>query len=325
MSNKWDIWNIKNTTSHRNSKAYTISFIVLSSIALLLNVFVNIVMLCNKKLRRRPSNKFLMNLLISDGFVCISLISYSVYLMVTWEDEKSFYENYPLHRTFVIIVDVVVCLSVSNFSLITLDRLIAVKWPFFYEDSIPTKQVFIAINVVWVITVVYGIILIILFNTLDHKISRNLGKIAFIVVVIAGFITLLTTNCFVFVEARKQLRAIEKMFVIVPSDKSNKKIEFRKKQFRLVRINIGLIICFFLFWINAVIIRIKLLVYPIEELHLYFEYFVAAAYLAHLYYLCNPIWYVTLNHDVRQEVKLLFKQKIVKDSFDHFLNSWNER
>lgn len=132
MSNKWDIWNIKNTTSHRNSKAYTISFTVLSSIALLLNVFVNIVMLCNKKLRRRPSNKFLMNLLISDRFVCISLISYSVYLMVTWEDEKSFYENYPLHRTFIIIIDVVVCLSVSNCSLITLDRLIAVKWPFFY-------------------------------------------------------------------------------------------------------------------------------------------------------------------------------------------------
>ena len=305
MSNKSDIWNTEYATSHRNSKAYTISFIVLSSLALLLNIFVNIVMLCNKKLRRRPSNNFLLNLLISDGCVCISLISYSVYLMATWDDEKLFYENYPLHRTFILIIDVVVCLSVSNFSLITLDRLVAVKWPFFYQDRIHTKQVFIAITVVWVITLIYGIILIILYNALDHKTSRNLRNIAFVIVVIPGFITLLTTNGFVFVEASKQLRTIEKIFVVL-SDKSNKKIEFRKKEFRLVRINIGLILCFFLFWINTVIIRFKLLVYSDEEEHLYFEYFVAAAYLVHLYYLCNPLWYVTLNHDVRQEVKLIF-------------------
>ena len=312
LSNKSDIWNTKNATSHDNHKTYTISFIVLSFFALLLNIFVNIVMLCNKKLRRRPSNKFLLNLLLSDGFVCVSLISYHACLMVTGDDEESFYENYPLKRSFILFIDVVICLSVSNFSIITLDRLIAVKWPFFYEDRIHTKQAFIVITVVWVVTVAYGIILIILVNVLDHKTSRRLGHTAFIVVAITGFITLLTTNCFVFVEARKQLKAIEKIS-IVPSDKSNRKLEFRQKEFRLVRINIGLILCFFLFWINAVIIKFKLMVYPDEnQLHLHFEYVVAAVYLVHLYYLCNPLWYVTLNHDVKQEVKLLFKKKILK-------------
>ena len=168
------------------------------------------------------------------------------------------------------------------------------------------------ITVVWVVTVAYGIILIILFNVLEHKNSRRLGHVAFIAVAIAGFITLLTTNCFVFVEARKQLKAIEKTSV-VPNNKSNRKIEFRKKEFRLVRINIGLILCFFLFWINAVIVKFKLLVYADEnELHLHLEYVVAAVYLVHLYYLCNPLWHVTLNHDVKQEVKLFFKQKIVE-------------
>ena len=178
---------------------------------------------------------------------------------------------------------------------------------------------FIAITVAWVIiTFACGIILIILFNALDHRTSRHLPNIAFIIVVIAGFITLLTNNGFVFVEAGKQLRAIEKIFVVL-NDTSNKKIKFRKKEFRLVRINIGMILCSFLFWINNQVQTAD------EELHLYFEYFVAAAYLVHLYYLCNPLWYVTLSHDVRQEVKLLFKQKIVKDAFEHFLNYWNER
>ena len=313
MINKSDIWNTKYVTYHGiNHKVYTISFIVLSCFALLLIIFVNIVLLCNKKLRRRPSNKFLLNLLISDGLVCISFISYHVYLMITWDNEKSFYENYLLKKSFILLVDVVICLSVSNFSLITLDRLIAVKWPFFYEDRIHTKQAFTVITVVWVVTVAYGIILIILFNVLEHKNSRRLGHVAFIAVAIAGFITLLTTNCFVFVEARKQLKAIEKTSV-VPNNKSNRKIEFLKKEFRLVRINIGLILCFFLFWINAVIVKFKLLVYADEnELHLHLEYVVAAVYLVHLYYLCNPLWHVTLNHDVKQEVKLFFKQKIVE-------------
>ena len=257
MSNKSDTWNTENATSHRSSKGYAISFIVLSFLALLLNISVNTVMLCNKKLHRRPSNKFLLNLLISDGFVCISLISCTAYLMAAWDDEKLFYENYPLHRTFILIIDGVVCLSVSKFLLITLDRLIAVKWPFFYEDRIHTKQVFIAITVAWVIiTFACGIILIILFNALDHRTSRHLPNIAFIIVVIAGFITLLTSSGFVFVEAGKQLRAIEKIFVVL-NDTSNKKIKFRKKEFRLVRINIGMILCSFLFWINTVIIRFK--------------------------------------------------------------------
>ena len=44
------------------------------------------------------------------------------------------------------LIHVAVVLSMLNFTLITADRLIAVKWPFFYEDRIHIKQSVIAIS-----------------------------------------------------------------------------------------------------------------------------------------------------------------------------------
>ena len=57
-------------------KDYPISFMVLSFFALVLYTFVIILMLRNKKLRRKPANKFLLNILIADGIVCIAFISH---------------------------------------------------------------------------------------------------------------------------------------------------------------------------------------------------------------------------------------------------------
>ena len=144
-------------------KDYPISFMVLSFFALVLYTFVIILMLRNKKLRRKPANNFLLNILIADGIVCIAFISFAGEVFERWRAERNFYENYFKLETFNIFVDVAVVLSMLNFTLITVDRLIAVKWPFFYMDRIHTKESFIAIAVVWVITIVYAIVRIILF------------------------------------------------------------------------------------------------------------------------------------------------------------------
>ena len=183
-------------------------------------------------------------------------------------------------------------------------------------DRIHTKESFIAIAVVWVITIVYAIARIILFNVLDSQTSKYVGKITSGVLVTAGFMTLLMSNSFVFVEARRHLRKLEKISRNVEnisaesSDKSsNKERNFRKKEFRLVRINIGLILCFFLFWINFLIVSIKLLIHNDEmEPPLPMNYILASLYLLHMYYICNPLWYVTLSCDVKREVKKVFRK-----------------
>ena len=163
---------------------------------------------------------------------------YAGHVLEIWDDKKSFFENYFILQSCIIFVDVVVVLSMLNFTLITVDRLIAVKWPLFYVGRIDTKESFIAIAVVWGITVVYAVVMVTFFNVLDPLTSTYLGNIAFVVVVIAGFITLFISNSFVFVEARRHLRRAEKIscsiknISVEPSDKSNnKEKEIRKKEF----------------------------------------------------------------------------------------------
>ena len=212
---------------------------------------------------------------------------YAGHVLEIWDDKKSFFENYFILQSCIIFVDVVVVLSMLNFTLITVNPLIAVNWPLFYMGRIHTKESFIAIAVVWGITVVYAVVMVTFFNVLDPLTSTYLGNIAFVIVIIAGFITLFISNSFVFVEARRHLRRAEKIscsiknISVEPSDKSNnKEKEIRKKEFRLVRINIGLILCFFLFWINLLTFNIKQLVFADElEPPISLKYILASWYI----------------------------------------------
>ena len=238
-----------------------------------------------------------MNLLISDGIVCISLITYERQLLAVWDGSKSFVENYYILQSSVNFLFVAVVLSMLNLTLITLDRLIAVRWPFFYEDKVHTKQSFIAIAVVWGITIALAVVMVTLFNILHPQTARYIGNAAFIAVVLTGFITLLVSNSFVFVEARAQLKATEKVAYSIenislePSDNSkNKEKKFRKKEFKLVKNNIGLILCYFLFWINTLVLTVNMLAYADEvDPPIPLTYVLASWYLVHIYYIFNPL------------------------------------
>ena len=290
------------------SNTHTRNFIMLASFALLLDMFVILLMLWNKKLRKRRSNKLLLNLLISDGIVCVSFITYCANVMIASNDASSFYDLYLQQLKLFVLIDVVVLLSLFNLTLITLDRLIAVKWPFFYEERIQTKQILIAIGIIWAITIVHGIVLMILYHVLDRYTIFYLGNVVFLVVIITGFVVLLASNFFVFVEARRQLRAIEKISIEHLNKSQKRANKFRKKECRLVRINIGLVLCFFLFWINTLIITVKLLIYSDETCPpITARYMLVSWYLVYIYYISNPLWYVGLSQDVKQEVILFFK------------------
>lgn len=306
-----------NNTGHQNESSptkndviniHTRNAIVLSSFALSLDVFVVILILWNKKLRKRRANKLLLNLLVSDGIVCVSFIVYCANVMVTSNNASSFYDLYLQQRKFVVLTDVAVVLSLLNLTLITLDRLIAVKWPFFYDERIQTKQIFIAIGIIWATTITYGLILVLLYHVLDPDTTLYFGNVVFSVVTISGFIILLASNSFVFVEARKQLRAIKKVSVEHINKSKKRENKFRKKECRLVRLNAGLILYFFLFWINAVIITVKLLIYSDEiKPPINLRYVLASWYLVYIYYMFNPLWYVAMSYDVKREMILLFK------------------
>ena len=137
---------------------------------------------------------------------------------------------------FVIFVDVVVVLSMLDFTLITIDRLIPAKWPLFYVGRIHTKESLVAIAVVWGITIVYAVVMVILFNFLDPRTSRYLRNITFVVIVVTGFMALFVSNSFVFAEARRHLRRLKKIsrnidnIAAEPDDKLGKEKRKRKRE-----------------------------------------------------------------------------------------------
>ena len=81
--------NRSTTQSFHISQNYQTGFLVLSFFTLLMYIFVITSILWNKKLRKRLSNKFLANLLVSDGIISISFISFTEYSIKKW-DEKPF-------------------------------------------------------------------------------------------------------------------------------------------------------------------------------------------------------------------------------------------
>ena len=93
---------IANPIFFRGSQNYSRSFIILSSSALFLYISVIALTLRNKKLRHRPANKFLLNLFIPDGIVCISFMSYAGNLLGIWDDGKTFFKNYLILQTPII-------------------------------------------------------------------------------------------------------------------------------------------------------------------------------------------------------------------------------
>ena len=157
-------------------------------------------------------------------------------LLAIWEDEKTFFESCLTIRIFHILFYVVVVLSMLNFTLITADRLIAVKRPFFYMNRIYTKQSFIAIAIIWGFTIAYAILMITIFSVLYLRTSKYLGSITFLAVVITGFMALFISNSFVFVEARRHLRRLEKIsrsidnIAVEPDDKLAKEKRKRKRE-----------------------------------------------------------------------------------------------
>ena len=67
--------------------------------------------------------------------------------------------------------------------------------------------------------------------------------------------------------------------------------------------SIGLILCFFLFWINVLIVTNKMLIYADEiEPPIRIENTITSWYLVRVCYMCNPLWHVALSYDVKRKL-----------------------
>lgn len=278
-----------------------ISMVILSIIGIVLNGTISFIIMSNRRLRRRKSNKFLLNLLLSDMCVCVSFFCYSV---VNISDERM---NFDSHMTFAFLISVFMLLSLDNLIVVTLDRLIAVKWSFYYQNKLKAKHVYVTICAAWSITVLYFIILMVVRHSSTILIAFGLVHYSFLSVIIAGFVVMLVTNIIIYVEAKRQLRAISKTFVSATLSKTERgKNMQRHKECRLVRISMSMVLSFVIFWLPSVISCFYM---KVQETFLSEEYHYVSWCLVSLNYICDPLIYVALSKDVKTEIKRICRKR----------------
>ena len=281
----------------------SITILVLCIISTFLNLFAAMIIAFVGKLRKRRSNKFLLNLLISD--VCASLailIMVSCSLEIT-QDDMNFKDFVEKQLPLLIVICGFNLLSIANLISLTLDRLFAVKYPFIYQTSIKTKHVYIIISSAWILSLIYLIFLLVAWQQLEMSAIKQISSLSFLIVVLSGFVTLVLSNILIYFEAKKQLREISKTYVDNVNRKMSTKSLLQRRELRLIQINVGMVASFVLFLLPLLITKMYSYV---NNKFISLDFELAAWYLVCFKYIFDPIIYIALSHDVKEEIRRMY-------------------
>ena len=164
-------------------------FLVLSSVGLIENLLFIIVIITDRKLRRIVANKFFLNVTIwCFLFDCVGVVRSGVDLK-------------EVHIIDVLITTVVA--SALAITSLTLDRMLAIKFPYRYQ-ALPPWPSYLAIFLCWVMPLSY-LVASFVIGDYAKKFTRNC---IFVSTSIVTIISLLFSNIIIFIEAQKQLSKI---------------------------------------------------------------------------------------------------------------------
>ena len=278
--------------------------VVLNVVAAILNLFAASYIAFTRKVRKRKSNKLLLNLLSSD--LCVVVVHLSCILMDINKDinhcEDIFFDQFDSQ----ISIAVTMSLSLFNLVALTLDRFVAVKLPFFYQASIKTMHVYIVISGAWILPFIYLSVLLTIWRLNGVSVMVDITNLSFAVIVLSGFVTLAVSNAFIYFEARKQLRKMSKCLMENLNGKYTKKYMLQRGESRLVRINFGMVAAFTLFWSPTVVSRIYKY---IRSTCFSLEFELILCFFVCCNFIFDPIIYICLSHDVRKSIRnLLIKE-----------------
>ena len=302
--------NRSNFTSLRNSSHNEheddfgpyIGIIVLSIITMICNAIIVFIIARSRELRKRPSNKFLLNLMVSDLSVGIVMLCFSASVMALNSEEHEAEDHKPAPAAIGLLRGVLILLSVTNMILLSGDRLYAVKWTYRYIEVFTAGNVHTAVTVPWFLSVIYFIILLSLILNGNHETEKTAAHsiyVSFDVIAIIGFIILSSSSIAIYKAARSQLRRMRKTSVIAPTGALEMEKGFTAKERRLALINIGIVGKFVLLWLPSFIAMTYHLAYQ-TALSPHLDYL--AFYLILVNCICDPTLYVLLSRDIRTTI-----------------------
>ena len=302
---------ISNVTEEHHKIDFSpyISIIVFSILTIMFNFLVIFILSYYPKLRRRNSNKFLLNLMISNLCVGFVMLCFGTFVIVSNYGEHTFANHTKPPIAISLMFGVLILLSVMNMILLSGDRLYTVKWTFRYFDSVKSRQVYIAIILPWIISVIYLITLITLLQLGNENIQdivQHVIYISFDTIAFLGFLTLAVTCSVIYKVARVQLVRISRTSVTDTINFKQRKKKLKFREIRLALINIGLITKFIILWLPTMATMTYHLVWE-EATSEFLEHL--AFHLVLLNCLCDSTVYVFLSKDIRGSIKSLSCKK----------------
>uniref|UniRef100_A0A7M6DJL0 G-protein coupled receptors family 1 profile domain-containing protein n=2 Tax=Clytia hemisphaerica TaxID=252671 RepID=A0A7M6DJL0_9CNID len=279
------------------------------SIGTLLTLVAILVIIRQKRLLRRISNKFLVNLFMANCFASFSMVGYAALALFHIHNHEHRANLQLTHVLmdeeviFYIIVVTSMILSLINRMAVTLDRLLAIKKPFFYKEKFTTKVFFIIVGVTLAIALTYFIALLVCYLYLPMKTVMLALQISFVSVIMSGFLVLNTVNYIIYREARRQLRAIAGV-----SGNKNRKKQLLRREYRLVCICIGIVLSFELCWSPCLIWFMHDLLG--KQVAGNFQF--VACHLICLNNILDPLIYGWLSKDVKRDLKRFFLGRLKK-------------
>ena len=287
------------SNSHDDMIRSNIAIVCLSLAGSILSALSIITIVYFPKLRKRTSNKLLVNLFAADFGVSLLMLTYHSMMLDFLLDHERV-RGMRKAKNFHIIMSTFMFLSIVNRITVTLDRALAVKKPYYYESKFNTSMAIRIIVVQNLSAVVYYLLLYFAKDWMSKESHFNLMSLSFITVIVIGFLALSISNIVIFLEARKQINMISKMKFT--DDNKKKKTYRRKKECKIVRINFGMVFIFMLCWIPflGAICKEHAMRKGYEDL------LTVALFAVALNYILDPVIYVSLSRDVKQQIKRLY-------------------
>ena len=276
--------------TNENMTVAEIFILLFCIIGLIENLLIIFVILADRTLRKNLANQFFVNLMV--WYFLFDLASLL----------RSVVSSMGMNVVDLLITTIIA--SSLAISALTLDRMLAIKFPYRHH-SLPRWVPCLVIIFCWAIPIAY----LILSFVLEDEIKDFTRGCIFVTTNITAIVCLVVSNTIIFVEARMQLKKIEKTQVRTTSPKdeqfSSNALQSKSKtvsankvksETRLAYICFGVVITYIIFWLPMT------LEYLINGLQRQ-RPSEATRVLVYLNAIVMPVFYAWFNKSVKKSLK----------------------
>ena len=258
-------------------------------IGTLSNSSLLVVLLSNRKLLKQASNILVLSMIVSDFLLAAIYLDHRIKTLDVRLKELAQERNTHVQ----IIGMAALVLILLNLVALTVERFIAIKFPFQYRKSFKRRHIYYAIALIWTIPTIWAAIAAIMQK---KSTVHSFCVYTMLVTVPCSTIVLLVSNVHIFVEAHKQIKAVSHTRVqTTPKTISNKRL---KQEMKAVYICFGLTLLFIVSWLPSMIAHTILYFTKRELINIKI-----VTIIWQFSPVLDPILYVVVNRDLRDTLK----------------------